>query len=337
LLELNYKALGITHQSSLFKLSFEGQNLFSILLDTSSMNKGVFRLYSAHPMTRLVSIPIYNPQTNEFRKDYLNYKILREKASIVSVVEQFKKNDVNLFLLKPHKITRQQIRDLLKPDALFPSFAIILRFNSIHAVRTPYSFRFWRRFYELKIFYAFLRSIAFNFKKTERSKEVLDYIASLSRKLNIKNPKYLLILINQFFQNSINFEYYSQKLEMLYYIQFFGELKSDIFMKDNYEDLTLLFSDQFDFTYFLRQTESPFSIIIYTLGDIFSSDITNASTTKSRVLQDLNGQIGALIKSINTYKNNREDLLIKTIHLIIFLNFVVKRFVRDFYIKKGKS
>ncbi|KKL76414.1 hypothetical protein LCGC14_2045140, partial [marine sediment metagenome] len=59
------RGLQIIHPYQLFRISPDAQNRLKILLDCSSMSKGVFRLFSPHPANKLVSIPLSTDKLSE--------------------------------------------------------------------------------------------------------------------------------------------------------------------------------------------------------------------------------------------------------------------------------
>ncbi len=105
------KKLRIYHPYQLFKISvFDERNLMSILLDTSSMGRGVFRIFSPHPSTKRVSIPIYDMEAKKFPDPYLDYETVVEESKMENVIDKFNNHDTKLFLQKPNSITREHIR-----------------------------------------------------------------------------------------------------------------------------------------------------------------------------------------------------------------------------------
>ncbi|MFW9821591.1 MAG: hypothetical protein ACFFE4_01565 [Candidatus Thorarchaeota archaeon] len=90
--------LQIFYPYQLFRLSPDSKNLVSILLDCSSQAKGVFRLFSPHPGSRLVSIPISDSTTNTILDRYRIYQNVIEDAKLSNVLKKFDEDDISLYL-----------------------------------------------------------------------------------------------------------------------------------------------------------------------------------------------------------------------------------------------
>ena len=143
-------------------------------LDCSSMSRGVVRLFSPHPTSKLVSIPLSD---DKFSEKYLDYDTVREDAKLENVVERFKTGDISLFQSKLNKVNRSHIKSLLRPDKLLPAFAVLLRFGTISQLG------------ELHYLGEFIYSIVITTTSREITQLVIGmgYISQLHRKIVGKN------------------------------------------------------------------------------------------------------------------------------------------------------
>ena len=340
------KKLRIYHPYQLFKISvFDERNLMSILLDTSSMGRGVFRIFSPHPSTKRVSIPIYDMEKKQFSDPYLEYDSLIEESKMENVIEKFDNHDTKLFLQKPNSITREHIRSLLLPHTLFPTFATLLRFGNVESIqRSPQSFEFWHRFFELRSFYTYIKHLAFTYEKNNTQiSGFLDYIGHLATRLDIYNKERILTLLRLYFvRKKITFPLLKEKLETLYSIEFFFRLKSNVFIQTNVNDLILLFKDETEFGYFLNQAKNLFSIVLDTiLHQIFEKKaLKKLSKKQVELFEKLSRNISNLteltrhhLRELNLKSKSvqKEERLIKTIHFVSKLYFTSITFLRDFF------
>lgn len=340
------KKLRIYHPYQLFKISvFDERNLMSILLDTSSMGRGVFRIFSPHPSTKRVSIPIYDMDKRKFPDPYLDYNTVVEESKMESVADKFNTQDTKLFLQKPNNITRNHIRLLLLPHTLFPTFATRLRFGNVESIqRSPQSFEFWHRFFEIRSFYDYIRQLTSTYKpNNSQISGFINYIGYLATRLDIYNKDRILTLLGLYFiKKQISFPLLKEKLETLYSIEFFFRLKSNVFIQTNVKDLILLFQNETEFGYFLNQAKNLFSIVLDTiLYQIFEKkSLKNLSKEQVKVFEKLSREISNLTNLTHHYLGElnsksrtvqKEERLIKTIHFISKLYFASNTFLRDFF------
>ena len=345
--EIKYK-LGITHPSQLFRLSPDSKNLIAILLDCSSQGRGVYRLFSPHPKSKLVSIPIYDLKKRTFCEKYLEYDNIKKDAKIEKVIEKFDNNETHLFEQKPNKITREHLKTLLRPDKLFPAFALLLRFGTIYSIkRTPQSFKFWYRFYELKCFYNYIETLVFNYKD-ENLNMMFSYIGNMASRLKIKNKNRIMSLLRLHLQyKKISFALFKHKLNSLYYVEFFFSLKSIVFLNDNEECLIQLFKNEFEFNNFLNQAEQIFDIAIDTvINRIVLKNIPKLSQNQIRAVNNyykkslyLINKADLFLKELKEGSNtgDKEVKLIKIIYFVSKIYFSSIKFVKDFFKKIKKE
>ncbi|MFX1487569.1 MAG: hypothetical protein ACFFBI_00355 [Promethearchaeota archaeon] len=340
--EIKYK-LGIVHPYQLFSLSPSSKNVLSILLDCSSQSRGVFRFFSPHPLSKKVSIPINDLKSGKFCERYLDFENVLEDAKIQSVIKQFNDNNLDLYLQKPPCITRSQIRELLRPDKLFPSFAILLRFGTLHAIkRSPYSFAFWHRFYELKKFYSYIDTLVHCFEG-ENLKEFFAYIENLGARLKILNLTRIISNLRLYLiHEKISYPILKQNLSTLYQIEFFFNLKSSIVYQINNDQLSEFFQNDLLYTNFLNQAKHVFQVSLDIISNhLVLNDIGQFSIRQKDCLRLLYKKILSLngyLRKLNNAKegNNRKELLVYVIYVITeFYSYAIE-FVRNFFSERYK-
>ena len=337
------QGLKISYPHQLFRLSPDSKNRLAILLDTSSMSRGVFRLFSPHPTTKLVSIPLFSGIIDE---RYLDYDNVREDAKLEKVIERLNNDDVDLFLLTPSKITRPDIRELFRPDRLFPAFATLLRFGTIYStMRSLPSFNFWYRFFELKSFYSYVERIVFTYKNdSDDSATLIAFIDNMAAKLHIENKDQIIHLINLHLKiKKISFPLFKHKLTTLYFTEFFFTIKSNVFLQNHQEKLLELFDNESEFGYFLNQVQEIFNIAADTISRhviLEGKTTTNLSKTQMKSVNKFFNDTLSLIEIARSYLENlkydsgaanREGLLIKTIFFVGRLYAASIAFLSDFY------
>lgn len=341
------KKLKVFYPYQLFRLSPDSKNILSILLDCSSQSKGVFRLFSPHPASRNVSIPISDLNKNKIVEKYESYKNLIEEAKIEKVLERFDNNDIELFLQYPNYITRDHIRDLLRPDNLYPAFEILLRFGVMYSIeRSPASFGFWQRFYELKSFYNYVERFAFAFEDVntegiEEFESEMDYINAMGTKLQIKQINSVLSLLRLYLtQAKISFPILKQLLITLYYTEFFFDLKSNIFLRKNQENLISIFSNEMQFSNFLNQTTHLFNIAADSIIQIIIGKNAQYSKHQLQTVQQFSDDILVLLGLARSYlddlrqnleSDDKEENLLYTVYFVSNLYFATRDFLKEFH------
>jgi hypothetical protein len=334
--------LRVVYSYQLFRLSVDAKNRLAVLLDCSSDSRGVYRLCSPHPASKLVSIPISDMRTHKICEKYLEYETVREEAKLENVIEKFENNDCELFLQRPPTITRDHISNLLRPDRLLPALATLLRFGTIYSImRTLRSFSFWYRFFELRSFYAYVQDQVEYFKGNNVD-ALVKYIGNMASRLNIENKDQILNLISHYLERKqISFPIFRHWLNTYYYIEFFFNLKSEVFLRDNEDPLLELFQNEFQFRSFLSQAKEIFNIAVYTiLSQIILEEEKNLTERQIECVnifyQDSNLLINLVrhyldILSHSTTTEGNEERLIRAIHFISKLYFSSIEFIREFY------
>jgi len=340
-LEIRRK-LRILYPYQLFRLSVDAKNRLAILLDCSSMSRGVFRLFSPHPSSKLVSIPISDMRINKICERYLEYENVKEDAKLENVIQKFKDDDVELFLQKPNIITRAHIKNLLRPDKLLPALATLLRFGTIYSImRSPKSFSFWYRFFELRCFYAYVQDLMEHFE-SEDKENFINFIKNMAIRLQIENRDEMINLIElHLVHKKISFPLFKHLLNTYYYIEFFFNLKTEIFLGENEDNLIKLFQNEMQFSNFLKQTQEIFNIVGYTiLSQVILDKETHLTIEQIDRVNEFYKDSSCLIDLVCHYlseltheqcSEGKEEQLIKTIHFISKLYFSSIKFIREFY------
>jgi len=88
--------LGIVRIMDLFALSVFSRNKIGVLLDTSSNNSSVHRVFSIHPGTGLVSIPLLDPKTKKIRAELKKFSQLKEECKPETIVSNLKEEAFKL-------------------------------------------------------------------------------------------------------------------------------------------------------------------------------------------------------------------------------------------------
>jgi hypothetical protein len=341
------KKLRVFFPYQIFRLSKDSKNIFSILLDCSSQSKGVFRLFSPHPASNRVSIPISDLEQNEVLEKYHSFHTVLEDAKIKNVLERLDNNDIELFLQYPNYITRDHIRKLLRPDKLYPAFEILLRFGVMYAIeRSGPSFSFWHRFYELKNFYSYCERFVFSYDNMgeegiEQFEEEMGYIETMGKNLQIKQIVYICPLLRlALVENKIPFPVVKEILKTLYYTEFFFELKSNIFLRKNQESLISLFSNELQFSNFLNQTTHLFNIAADTIIRLILGNTTQYSDHQIQTIQHFNNNTLTLLELARSYLGDlcqnlsspdKEEKLLYTIYFVSNLYFATRDFLKEFH------
>ncbi len=349
--EINDK-LKIVQFKSLFKLSLEDIDERKILLDANSNAKGVFRVFSCHPKTQLVSIPIFNPKDEQFMNYALNYDDLVKKASIDNTLNDFKNFNFNLYIKKPNKLTRKHFENLLSPHGIISDLCILLRFGTIQSVqRNPYSYQFWKRFYELRNFYDFILNKSYSAKENlKNSIELITTINELSQTLKIKNHKRIIELLKQFLiSDLIEFPVFRDRLMSIYYLEFFFKLMKKKFLKKNHEDLIIFFKDEYEYQNFIGEIENLFLMTIESLGALIfkNKQVSKLKNGQKLALLGFSDKVDQLInlakyylsflqQSSDSNNKNQEKKMLRALHITSHIYFSLIEFLRNFFSKDTK-
>ncbi len=353
------KDLSASHKNNLFTLQKEKRNLVQILLDTSSMGAGVFRVFSIHNKTGLVSIPIYDPQRGKFYDYAKDFNTLKQYSSIESVASRLEANNINEFLITPNAIKKSNLERRFSPGGVYPEFLMILRFGVMDVCdRSVGSYNWWRYFYDSKVFYSHLIHETLKFDKAP--KQAIQFILNickfypqksawdkelLDRNLLLKEIKRLLKCY--LLSNSISYALLKSKLESLYYFDFFFNMKSDIFEKSI--SFRELFTDIHKFSNFVGQFRNiiQFNLEIVSRLMTLKNNDTRISNRQKNVLITYSQQLHQIAELSIYYcavipkKSRSGDIesksLIGAIHLVCLLYFCVVNFIEQFFLINRKK
>ena len=351
--DISYKVrrkLRISHLRDLFKLSVFSPSQIGILLDTSSTNKGVFRIFSAHPSSKLISIPLINPDTLKIYDKYRDFEAVREQSKIETVLERVIEGDIEDFLLLPTKITRLQLTRILRPDRLLGTFFVLLRFGPRFVLnRSPMSFTFWHNYFTTKAFYEYAYHMIFlhDCRISEDTVGLKELLHTLSKKIGIKNQnRFMSIIKEHLFHKKTSLPVLEERLQSLYQIEFYFSLKSPVFLKQNVEDLSLLFSDKFGFQNFLNQTVQILSPLLESLlALMLNKNRQNLSQRQITILMDFSDKFDSIIELVKYYRDHpnakiidltdrnhkKEMKSLKLIHSICIFYYEIVNFLNKFY------
>jgi hypothetical protein len=287
-------------------------------------------------------------EENAFCEKYESYNTLVEDAKIGNVIDLFDKDEAKLFFQRPHTITRDHIKNLLRPEMLYPSFAILLRFGTTYAMnRSPGSFSFWFRFYELKGFYNYVYNRILNGNDIEDA-TLRHEIEAMATKMDIDQKVKISDLLECYFRvPEFSVPLLLNCLNILYYHEFFFRLKSNSFIQENKKNLVELFENKYEFGNFLRQTEHTFTIAVNLLIDcILSKDNTKLSEEQRNSIKIFESEASTLLDlarhSLDETRDktnpiDKEDQLIDTTHFVSKLYSTSIKFLNQFFQNDGSE
>lgn len=212
--------------------------------------------------------------------------------------------------------------------------------------RSGPSFGFWHRFYELKSFYNYSEQFAFSYEskyegESKQKENKLEHIEAMGNRLQIKQIDSILALFRLYISEAkISFPILRQLLSTLYYSEFFFDLKSNIFLRKNQENLITLFSNEMQFSNFLQQTTHLFNIAADTIIRIIVGNATSYSDRQVTILQQFNNTTLSLLELARSYLGDlrqdldspeKEEVLLYTIYFVSNLYFSTRDFLRDFH------
>lgn len=332
--------LGITQAHSLFKLSpFSDQRECGILLDTSSLNGSVHRVFSFHFSSGLISIPITDPETGDIAERYEDFEVVKEEADSDFILENIKKGNTKQYFQFPKLITKGQLEYLLRPNTgLLPIISIINRFSDRWVTsRTANSYNFWIRMFTITNFYDYLINRV-NILKPEEIEEdkIAKELIELINGSKILYKKQVLNSVNEYLSKSISFSSFKNRIEAFRNWEFLYKLKPIEIMR--LEEFKEILEDnnrkRYNFTSkFMRIYNVFFNWIFYFLnheGEIHkrgAKAIDNLLSELNQINIKTSDKIKSLTNSNKSFNNkNSRDL----ISLICFHNICI-RFLYEFF------
>jgi len=299
--------LGITRIMDLFTLSVFSRNKIGVLLDTSSNNSSVFRVFSIHPTTGLVSIPLLDPKTKKIRTELKNYTNLKEASKPETITKNLKAGIKEMYYQFPPEITRDHIRYLLRPDTLLPTLSIIVRFSDRWATeRSPWSMKFWLEMYQLNNFYDYLIAKMLSLERSDR-KIGISYqeIVELIDKSKVKTKKFAREVIDDYFFRNLSFKALKARLDAFHDLDFYASFKFTDLAALPPERFERLFSNFRERNLFFRKFASFFNATLVLLGQ-YSREESRITPNARQSLELLSKRARLLNENVNLIKLAKE-------------------------------
>lgn len=301
--------LGITRIMDLFTLSVFSRNKIGVLLDTSSNNASVYRVFSIHPTSGLVSIPLLDPKTKKIRPELKNYSDLKEASNPETVIKNLKDGKKELYHQLPPEITRAHVKYLLRPDTLLPTLSVIVRFSDRWATeRSPWSMKFWLEMYQLNNFYDYLVAKLLSLERSDRKiGDSYQEIVELINKSKVKTKKLAKEAIDDYFFRSLSFKALKARLDAFHDIDFYASFKFAELTPLSPERFEHLFSNFRERNMFFRKFSSFFNATLVLLGQ-FSRDGSKITPKVRQSLENLSKRAKFLNEEVNLLKvANKKD------------------------------
>ena len=206
------------------------------------------------------------------------------------------------------------------------------------------SFQFWFRFYELRSYCAYIqyRVEYFEDEDDEDVEKLTNYLGNMGARLKIENRHDIIALTKlHLLHDRISYPLFKHWINTLYHIEFFFNLKSEVFLKNFEEDLIELFQNEMQFSNFLKQAQELFNIAVSTLSrHVILEDETHLSKEQINSVNKFYTDSCSLIDLARSYlsdlrhdpdSSDKEGRLIRTIHFIIRLYATSVDFIREFF------
>ena len=306
------------------------------------MGKGVFRIFSPHPKTKLVSIPIFDVKSGKFMEDMLNYDTLIDSAKIDNVIKEIESNTPSKFEQNPASINEEHINNILSTDKLFPSLCILLRFSSRFVLdRNENSFKWWHRYYTLSHFYESVLDKTLFFPKNidDDPAELYKSIYSLAKNCDILNQDYVCNTIHShLIDNSISYPILEEKLKSMQSYEFFFKLMPLVFKRNDTSELELILKEKNGLRNFFSQFRQLFLVLMETLFFVITTkNLENVSNKRILALVDLCLELDELfqIRELEIMNNNNGeiDILVKEVYLIFTFYLSIVSFLKKIHLK----
>ncbi len=323
--------LGIMRAMDLFKLSpFDDANKVGILVDSSPNNGSVSRIFSIHPTSGLVSIPITNPKTKLIDEKFTDYDVLKGESSVSTIVRNFKEGKKVLYDQYPPMLNREHIESLLEPTKLLPVISTIVRFSDRWVMhRSSWSYRFWFEFYQLNNFYDYLSKIHLN---GENRGQTYQKIRKIIDDSTLKMKELVQKTVDSFFFQRRSFNSLKHKLDAYRDLEFFYRFKFEEIREIHPDRITLYFEEEQERRNFLRKFKTFFNITLVLINDIVEN-AENIAPKQKQALFRMYVRLFLLDRIFKSFESERnEDYKLHTenkfIQIICVFNIFVK-FVRE--------
>jgi len=328
------EALGIVNIMDFFTLSVFSRNKIGVLLDTSSNNSSVHRVFSIHPTTGLLSIPILDPKTKKISLELKKFSNLKEAANPETITKNLKEGNKGLYYQFPPEIDKNHIKYLLRPDTLLPFLSVIVRFSDRWATeRSPWSMKFWIEMYQLNNFYDYLISKMVSIEKSDKTIGTsYQEIAKLIDNSNIKTKEHVKEVVNDYFFRSIGFKTLKTRLDAFHDLDFHASFKFTEITSISPERINELYSNIRERNSFFRKFLSYFNITIVLLSHFSknSSKITTDTKQSLALLHERSGLLKEEVKLIKLAKKDDKKLILKRnfVQLACLFN-IISNFIRE--------
>ncbi len=293
--------LGIARIMDLFILSVFSRNKIGVLLDTSSNNSSVYRVFSIHPGTGLVSIPLLDPETKRINKELKTYSALKEASKPETVVSNLRAGKKDLYSQFPPEITKQQIQYLLRPDKLLPYLSVIVRFSDRYATeRSRWSMKFWLEMYQLNNFYHYLEAKMLSIERSDRRiGKTYQEIIELVESSEISTKYFVRESLDDYFFRNLSFKTLKARLDAYHDLNFYASFKFTEITELTCERIDALYSNIRERNMFFRKFASYFNIATV-LVTYYSRDRSKIGLTVKKALTTLREGSKALSKQMRS-------------------------------------
>ena len=326
--------LGLVRIMDLFTLSVFSRNKIGVLLDTSSNNSSVYRVFSIHPGTGLVSIPILDPKTKNVRDDLKTFSNLKSECKPETIVANLKAGKKNLYRQFPPEITRRHIKYMLQPNKLLPYLSVIVRFSDRYATeRSPWSMKFWLEMYQLNNFYGYIVAIMLSIERSDK-KIGISYqkIIGLVENSEIATKHLVREVLDDYFFRNLSFKALKSRLDAFHDLNFYASFK--------FAEITVLTEGKIDALYadvrlrtnFFRKFASFFNVTIVLLNH-YSRANSKVEPAVKKSLTALRNRSNFLSKELRTIvidEENDKTLVVKKQFVKICCVFnLLSKFIKE--------
>jgi hypothetical protein len=164
----------------------------------------------------------------------------------------------------------------------------------------------------------------------------------MTTRLNIKNKEQIIELLQDYLtERRVSFPMFRHLFTTLYYIEFFFNLKSEIFLRRNKEDIIDFFHNEFEFRNFLNQTQEIFNITVYTvIKYVILVNEPHLSKKQVDCVNELYKKFSSLVDLTHYYlshlrhsldSDEKEEQIIRTIYIVCKLYLLSRIFIQDFH------
>lgn len=326
--------LGLVRIMDLFTLSVFSRNKIGVLLDTSSNNSSVYRVFSIHPGTGLVSIPLLDPKTKNIRTDLKDYTTLKRESKPETIVANLKAGKSDFYRQFPPEITNQQIHYLLRPDKLLPYLSVIVRFSDRFATeRSVWSMKFWLEMYKLNNFYSYLEAKILSIERSDRKiGSSYQELVELIHTSDISTKMFVREVVDDYFFRNLSYKALKTRLDAFHDLNFHAQFKfagKFILTKEKIDEFYKDFRLR---TNFFRKFKSFFNATTVLLN-YYSRATSKIDSSTEKCLIALRNRCETLtkeLKSIVIEENKDKKLLVKRQFVKICCVFnVLSKFVLE--------